>query len=305
MSVLYQSDPVRGRVWARIFADSAPEIAFHIWPQTGELSAVEYLVAWDPPPGLIATLPNLKVIFSSGAGVDHLDLSNIPAHLPVVRMIEPGIINGMMEYVTMAVLAVHRNLIDYIRSEAWQPIRVVPASARRVGVMGLGVLGQAVLQRLAPVGYCLYGWNRSSKSIPDVTCFEGMQSLPSFLGNCDILVCLLPLTKATRGILNRETLAALPRGASLINVGRGACVDESALLEAMDSGQLSTAILDVFETEPLPTSHPFWRHPRIVVTPHVGADTQPETAAPIVLDNIRRHQRGEALHGVVDRSRGY
>jgi glyoxylate/hydroxypyruvate reductase A len=308
MSLLYLSDPVRGRTWARIFSERAPDIELHIWPQTGDRSAVEYLVAWDPPPGLIATLPNLKVVFSSGAGVDHLKLSSIPAHLPVVRMIEPGIVDGMIEYVTLAVLALHRNLFDFMRSQAagtWQPIPVAPASARRIGVMGLGVLGQAVLQRLGSFGYRLYGWNRSRKQVAGVTCFAGTAALPSFLGHCDILVCLLPLTAGTRGILNREVFAALPQGASLINVGRGACLDELALLQALDSGRLSTAILDVFEPEPLPAAHPFWRHPRVVVTPHIGADTQPETAAPIVLDNIRRHQRGEAMPGTVDRERGY
>jgi len=145
MSVLYKSDIARGRTWARIFAEQAPDIEFHVWPETGDLAAVEYLIAWQPPPGLLAALPNLKVLFSSGAGVDHLDLSTVPPDVPVARMVESGIVNGMVEYVTLSVLALHRNLIDYIRAQAarvWQPIEVAPASARRVGVMGLGVLGQ-------------------------------------------------------------------------------------------------------------------------------------------------------------------
>jgi len=154
-------------------------------------------------------------------------------------MVEPGIVNGMIEYVTMSVLALHRNLIDYLRAQAlgaWQQIEVAPASERRVGVMGLGVLGQAVLERLATFGYSLCGWNRSPKTIPGVTCYAGEQTLERFLGQCDILVCLLPLTGETRGILNRGLFAALPRGASLINVARGGHLDQQALLEALDSG---------------------------------------------------------------------
>jgi glyoxylate/hydroxypyruvate reductase A len=308
MSVLYKSDIARGQAWARIFAEQAPDIEFHLWPQTGDLAAVEYLVAWEPPPGLLASLPNLKVLFSSGAGVDHLDLSGVPPHVPVVRMVEPGIVNGMIEYVTMSVLALHRNLIDYLRAQAvgaWQPIEVDPASARKVGVMGLGVLGQAVLERLGPFGYPRYGWNRSPKTIPGVTCYTGRQALERFLAQCEILVCLLPLTGETRGILDRRLFAALPRGASLINVGRGGHLDQQALLEVLDSGHLSAAILDVCEPEPLPPLHPFWTHPRILLTPHIGSMTQPETAALVLLENIRRHRRGEPLRDVIDRSKGY
>jgi glyoxylate/hydroxypyruvate reductase A len=308
MSVLYKSDIARGRVWARIFAEQAPDIEFHLWPETGDLAAVEYLIAWQPPRELLVALPNLKVLFSSGAGVDHLDLSAVPAHVPVVRMVEPGIVNGMVEYVTLSVLALHRDLIDYLRAQAlgaWQPIEVAPAAQRSVGVMGLGVLGQAVLERLATFGYSLYGWNRSPRTIPGVTCYAGEQSLARFLGHCDMLVCLLPLTGETRGILNRRLFAALPRGASLINAARGGHLDQQALLEALDSGHLSAAILDVCDPEPLPPLHPFWTHPRIVLTPHIASMTQPETAARVLLANIRRHRSGEALRDVIDRSRGY
>jgi glyoxylate/hydroxypyruvate reductase A len=298
----------QGHAWARIFAEQAPDIEFHLWPETGDLAAVEYLIAWEPPPGLLDSLPNLKVVFSSGAGVDHLDLSSVPPRVPVVRMVEPGIVNGMIEYVTMSVLALHRNLIDYLRAQAagaWQPIEVDPASARSVGVMGLGVLGQAVLERLGPFGYPRYGWNRSPKTIPGVTCYTGPQTLQRFVARCDILVCLLPLTGETRGILDRRLFAALPRGASLINVGRGGHLDQQALLEALDSGHLAAAILDVCEPEPLPALHPFWTHPRILLTPHIASMTQPETAALVLLENIRRHRRGEPLRDVIDRGQGY
>jgi len=308
VSVLYKADPDRGRTWSSIFSARAPDIEFHIWPETGDLARVEYLIAWEPPPDLVASLPNLKVLFSSGAGVDHLDLSAIPADVPIVRMVEPGIVDGMIEYATLSVLALHRNLVDYIGQQAaarWLPIKVVPAAARRVGVMGLGVLGQAVMNRLGPFGFSLSGWSRSPKHIPGVACHAGAETLDAFLGQCDILICLLPLTDDTRNILNQRSLARLPRGAALINVGRGAHLEQQALLDALDSGQLSAAILDVCVPEPLPAAHPFWHHPRILMTPHIASMTQPETAALIVLDNIVRHRNGQALLGAIDRHRGY
>lgn len=308
MSVVYKSDLARGRVWSKIFSELAPDMPFHIWPEIGDPAKVEYLVAWEPPPDLIATLPNLKVLFSVGAGIDHFDLSAVPANVLVVRMVEPGIVDGMIEYVTMSVLALHRNLFEYIAQQAasqWQPIRVVAASSRRVGIMGLGVLGKAALGKLSTFGYVLSGWSRTLKEIAGVTCYAGMENLEAFLSGCDILICMLPLTSETRNILDHRVFSALPRGASLINVGRGAHVDQQDLLEALESGHLSAAILDVCAPEPLPQGHPFWHHPRILLTPHIASMTQPETAARVVLENLARHRRGEPLTDVIDRRQGY
>jgi glyoxylate/hydroxypyruvate reductase A len=308
MSILYRSDSARGLAWSRYFAAHAPDLDFRVWPQAGKLEDIEYLIAWQAPRDLIGALPRLKVMFSSGAGVDHVDFSAVPPHVPLVRMVEPGIINGMVEYVSLAVLALHRDFFDYVALKAesrWNPIEVAPASARTIGVMGLGSLGCAVLQRLATYGFQLRGWNRSARTIDGVRTFVGDGELRPFLEGCDVLVCLLPLTAATRGILNGKLFSALPAGASLVNVGRGPHLVESDLLAALDSGRLSRAILDVTDPEPLPAGHPFWTHPRVFVTPHVASMTQPETAAPILLENIRRHQRGEPLVGVVDRGRGY
>jgi glyoxylate/hydroxypyruvate reductase A len=248
------------------------------------------------------------VFFSSGAGVDHVDFSAVPAHIPIVRMVEPGIINGMVEYVSLAVLALHRDFFDYVAAKAarvWDPLEVPPASARTIGVMGMGALGRAVLERLATYGFRLRGWNRSLRAMGGVASFAGPEQLQPFLEGCDVLICLLPLTPATKGILNRELFSALPAGAALINVGRGPHLVDADLLEALDSGRLSRAILDVTEPEPLPAEHPFWTHPRVFLTPHVASMTQPESAAPILLENVRRHQQGEPLADVIDRSRGY
>jgi glyoxylate/hydroxypyruvate reductase A len=308
MSILYRSDAPRAAAWAKYMAEHAPDLEFRVWPDAGNLREVEYLVAWQVPHDFIAQMPNLKVLFSSGAGVDHVDLSAVPPHVPLVRMVEPGIINGMVEYVCLAALALHRDFFDYVEhkpARRWNPIEVPPASARTIGVMGLGSLGCAVLERLATYGFRLRGWSNSPRSIEGVQTFAGVDRLQPFLSGCDILVCLLPLTPETQGILNRELFAALPTGAALVNVGRGLHLVDADLLAALDSGQLSRAILDVTEPEPLPSEHPFWTHPRIFVTPHVASMTQPETAAPILLENIRRHMRGEPLVGVVDRRRGY
>ncbi|UZE04319.1 2-hydroxyacid dehydrogenase [Pseudomonas corrugata] len=308
MSILYRSDAARAAAWANYFAEHAPDLDFRVWPDTGDLDEVEYLIAWQAPAEFIATLPRLKVFFSSGAGVDHVDFSAVPAHIPIVRMVEPGIINGMVEYVSLAVLALHRDFFDYVEAKAarvWDPLEVPPASARTIGVMGMGALGCAVLARLASYGFRLRGWNRSLREMDGVEGFAGPDQLHTFLEGCDVLVCLLPLTPATKGILNRGVFCALPAGAALINVGRGPHLVDADLLEALDSGRLSRAILDVTEPEPLPVEHPFWAHPRVFLTPHVASMTQPQSAAPILLANLRRHQQGEPLSGVIDRSRGY
>ena len=308
MSILYRSDLPRAAAWASYFAEHAPDLDFRVWPDAGDLTEVEYLIAWQAPAEFLATLPRLKVLFSSGAGVDHVDFSAVPKHIPLVRMVEPGIINGMVEYVSLAVLALHRDFFDYVVAQdarVWLPLEVPPASARTIGVMGMGSLGCAVLQRLATYGFRLRGWNRSVRDLDGVESFAGADQLQPFLDGCDVLICLLPLTPATQGILNRELFSALPTGAALINVGRGPHLVDADLLEALDSGQLSRAILDVTEPEPLPAEHPFWTHPRVFLTPHVASMTQPESAAPILLENVRRHQRGEPLTDVIDRSRGY
>jgi glyoxylate/hydroxypyruvate reductase len=308
MAILYRSDAARGALWSRYFTEHAPDLDFRVWPEAGNLEEIEYLIAWQAPPEFIAALPRLEVLFSSGAGIDHVDFSTVPKRVPLVRMVEPGIINGMVEYVSLAVLALHRDFFEYVAQKAarsWNPLEVPPASSRTIGVMGLGSLGCAVLDRLASYGFRLRGWNRSPRDIDGVETFTGTPQLHSFLGACDVLVCLLPLTAATEGILGRELFLALPRGAAVINVGRGQHLVDADLLAALDSGHLSRAILDVTDPEPLPVEHPFWTHPRVFVTPHVASMTQPETAAPILLANIRRHQRGETLVGVVDRVRGY
>src|SRR5882724_3139235 len=293
---------------ARCFAARAPDLPFRLWPDIGDPAEVRYLAVWAPPENIAATFRNLEIVFSVGAGVDQFDFSQLPAHVPLIRMLEPGIAEGMVEYVTMAVLALHRDLLHFIaqqREQTWREIRITPAAKRRVGVMGLGLLGQAVLERLKAFGFPLAGWNRSPRDIAGVTCYAGESALPEFLAQTDVLVCLLPLTAETRGILNRDLFEALPRGARLVNVGRGGHLIADDLIDALDRGILSAVVLDVAEPEPLPARHPFWSHPRILLTPHNASMTIPESAVDYVLETIARHRRGESLPGLVDRERGY
>lgn len=308
MSFVYKADPQRGQIWARIFATEAPEIPFHLWPDIGDPEQVRYLAAWQPPEDIRTVFPNLEVLFSTGAGVDQFPLHQLPADLPVVRMVEPGIIGGMVSYVCWAVLDLHRDMPAYRRQQqaaSWQPIQVQTPQQCRVGVLGLGSLGQAVLTALHGLGFDCAGWSRSAHHLDSIPCYAGQGELSAFLARTDILVCLLPLTDATRGFLNRDLFAQLPRGARLVHVGRGPQLVNADLLSALADGQLTHAVMDVTEPEPLPPDHPFWHHPAISLTPHTASMTQPETAARVVLDNLRRHARGEPMIGLVDRVRGY
>ncbi|MGF6934952.1 glyoxylate/hydroxypyruvate reductase A [Paraburkholderia sp. UCT70] len=307
MTVLYKADPVRGALWAERFAQLAPDVPFRVWPDIGDPTAVRYLVAWQPG-DLAVTLPNLEVVFSVGAGVDQLDLSQIPAHLPVVRMLEPGIVEGMVEYVTEAVLAIHRDLFDYglqQRARVWQPMPLRAAASRRIGVLGLGMLGRAVLERLRLFGFACAGWSRSKHELEGIDCYAGEAGLDELLARADILICLLPLTDATRGLLCGRVFDMLPRGASLVHVGRGPQLVSADLLDALQRGQIHSAVLDVTDPEPLPADHPLWAQPRVRITPHIASATRPEPAVDAVLENLRRYRSGERMNGLIDRTRGY
>ncbi|KQN63510.1 glyoxylate/hydroxypyruvate reductase A [Erwinia sp. E602] len=308
MNIVYKSEAERGRIWAGLLADMAPEASFRQWPDVGNAAEVEYLVAWQPPEDIMQQFPNLKVLFSVGAGADQFDYSRLPADLPVVRMIEPGLTSGMVEYVTFAVLGLHRDMPRYLqqqRAGVWQAHPVQTAAKRRIGVMGLGTLGEAVLKPLVAMGFDCGGWSRTPRDLPGVRCWAGDEQLGEFLARSDILICLLPLTERTEGMLNADLFGQLPAGAALVQAGRGAQLNHQHLLDALDAGQLSAAVVDVTAPEPLPAEHRFWHHPQIWLTPHIASQTQPESAVVALLANIRRHQRGEPMVGVVDRQQGY
>ncbi len=309
MALLFKSDLDRAGNWERSLKACDPDLDLRVWPDAGDPNDIDYALVWQPPAGELRSYPNLKVIFSVGAGIDHLSSDpDLPAGVPIVRMVEPGLTAGMSEFVVMSALAHHRFMLDYAqqaRAEVWEEISQISTVRRRVGIMGLGVLGRDAAEKLKPFGFPVAGWSRSPKELPGVTCFHGRGGLKPFLAECDILVCLLPLTAETRGILNAETFAAMPKGAAVINVARGGHLVEEDLLAALESGQISGATLDVFQEEPLPKGHPFWQHPRVVLTPHIASMTIPETAAKAVMDNIKRFEAGQPLTDVVDLERGY
>jgi len=274
---------------------------------------VHYTAVWKPSPGELAGFPNLKVIFNLGAGVDALMTDKSLPDVPLVRVSVDDLTDRMAEYVVLNVLMHHRQelyLRESQREKRWAPKYQWPAGAISVGLMGLGTLGANAAELLRHIGFRVAGWSRSEKAIDGVECFHGDAGLEAFLRRTDILVCLLPLTGDTRHILNREVFAKLnrtsPMGAPvLINAGRGGLQNEIDLLACLDDGTLGAASLDVFSQEPLPADSRFWTHPRVVLTPHNAAYTDPDEISKYVARQIERFEAGGKLENVVDRERGY
>jgi glyoxylate/hydroxypyruvate reductase A len=309
MALLFRSTVDSAARWRAQLTGLTQQIEVRVWPEIGNPAEIDYALVWKPEPGFLASLPSLKLILSLGAGVDHLLADpHLPRHLPIVRLVDPHMTEAMSEYVVLQVLRLHRRDLAYRDQQqagVWRELDQQNAAERRVGILGLGELGRDAAKKLKALGFDVAGWSRGEKSIPGVEGFAGATGLPRLLGRSEILVCLLPLTAETEGLLNAGTLALLPRGAALVNAARGAHLVEEDLLAALASGQISAAVLDVFREEPLPADHPFWHHPRVIVTPHVAAFTNPATAAPIIIDNILRFEEGRPLLNRVYPARGY
>jgi glyoxylate/hydroxypyruvate reductase len=309
MALLFRSNVDSAARWSQQLTRLMPGLDIRVWPDIGDPAQIDYALVWRPEPGLLAALPSLKLILSLGAGVDHILCDpQLPQGIPIVRLVDPYLTDAMSEYVVLQVLRLHRHDLDYRTQQQagiWRELPQKNAGERPVGILGFGEIGQDAGRKLKELGFPVSGWGRRERTVPGFATFAGMDGLLQLLVQTEILVCLLPLTPKTQGILNARTFAALPRGAGLVNAGRGGHLVEEDLIPSLDGGQLSAAALDVFGEEPLPPGHPFWQHPRILVTPHIAGTTNPQTAAPIILEHIRRFEEGRPLFNLVDPGRGY
>ena len=308
-TLLFKSSIDRAEWWRTELTSRLPYLAMRVWPEVGDVADIDFALVWKPKPGDLARYPNLRAIFSLGAGVDHLfGDPGLPPGVPICRVVDAALTAGMTEYVLLAVLRHHRDAPAYERLQRagkWEGRPFRQAFERSVGIMGLGALGADAAAHLVDLGFKVNGWSRTPKVLPGVTSFHGGDGLRPFLRHSEIVVCLLPLTAETNGILNRDTFADLPPGAYLINAARGAHLVEQDLIPALDAGQLSGASLDVYRTEPLPDGHPFWSDERIIVTPHIASMSDPRTVADQVAENIKRARAGAPLLHLIDRRLGY
>ncbi|WP_248320899.1 MULTISPECIES: glyoxylate/hydroxypyruvate reductase A [unclassified Caballeronia] len=313
MKIIFYEQHTDTDAWLRDFARELPEADVRVW-QPGDTAHADYAVVWRAPRELFADRPDLKAVFNLGAGVDAIldverkEPGTLPPNAMLVRLEDTGMAQQMVEYATYAVLRFMRRFDEYDalqREGRWQKL---PQHARKtftVGVLGLGVLGAEVARALVGLGVPVRGYSRTPKVIAGVEVFAGPQRFDAFLDGAKVLINLLPHTPDTEGILNARAFGKLARGAYLVNVARGPHVVDADLLAALDSGQLSRAMLDVFHAEPLPADHPFWRHPRVSITPHISAETLREESVVQIAAKIRALARGEAISGIVDFERGY
>jgi glyoxylate/hydroxypyruvate reductase A len=310
VALLFKAINDKAEDWRRALLPEIPDLDFRVWPDAiGNPDDVDMALVWKMPPGGFKPFRNLKAIFSLGAGVDHIFLDpDLPEGAVVTRLVDPWMARAMSESAILAVLRFHRLAPEYARQQAegvWKHLATPQTLECPVGILGLGTLGQDAARKLVALDFPVLGWSRTAKTVPGVTCFHGEAELGRFLERTRILICLLPLTPATEGIIDAKLLARLPKGAYVVNLARGGHVVEEDLLAALDSGHIAGAALDVFRTEPLPADHAFWRHPKVIITPHSAADTNFATAAAQVAENIRRARDGRPLLNIVDRSQKY
>jgi glyoxylate/hydroxypyruvate reductase A len=309
MALLFRSSSDYVPVWRSELLRLVPDLDFRLYPDIGKAADIEAALVWNPPRGLLGSLANLKLVISLGAGVDHLLADpELPRQVPIMRLVDPAQIAQMSEFVLMQVLRLHRQDLTYAaqqRDRVWRELAQPAAAERRIGVLGLGQYGADAAGKLRALGFDVAGWSRGPTTIAGIPCFHGKAGFAALLARTDILVCLLPLTAETAGILDAAAFALMPRGAMIVNVGRGGHLVEADLLAALGAGQLNGAALDVFGTEPLPSDHPIWSDPRIILTPHVAAISNPLTAAPLVADALQRLRDGKPLLNLVDVERQY
>jgi glyoxylate/hydroxypyruvate reductase A len=300
--------------WEKRFRAAAPGRDIRLWPdRLGNPDDVAYAAAWLPPAGAFGAFRNLRAIFSLGAGVDGVLKDGTLPQVPIVRVVDPNLMRRMTEYVTLHVLMHHRGQRRYDaqqRQRVWHEHPQPRAGEVNVGLMGLGVLGRDAAEVLVRLGFRVAGWSRAARQLPGIACFHGAAGLDPFLARTEILVCLLPHTPATEGILDLALLRKLKRdgalgGAFLINAGRGRLQVDADIVAALDEGTLAGATLDVFPVEPLPAASPLWAHPSVTITPHNSAASVPEETVAYIVQQIERFEAGHGLENVIDRASGY
>lgn len=305
--ILFSSDIDDPVAWGKAVRALRPDLDIVNWPDAADPAEFEFALLWKPPPGGLGAFTNLKGIQTLGAGINQLDLSALPP-VPLARMIDPSLTESMVDYAVAAVYRHFRGLDRFernTRARHWQHEEPPHKADFPVGVLGLGVLGGAVAARLRAVGFPVTGWSRTARAVEGVEVYAGDDGLPAFLGSARAFVCVLALTPQTAGILNKETLGAMPAGSYVVNIGRGGHVVEPDLAALVRSGHIAGATLDVFAQEPLPADHPFYELPQILVTPHVAGGISPRTAAPTLIENYERALAGKPLLNMVDPARGY
>ncbi|MFK7982274.1 MAG: 2-hydroxyacid dehydrogenase [Saprospiraceae bacterium] len=299
-------DPI---AWKKALQEKLPEVAINIVETNSAALTAEFLVCWKPKKDQLAAFSNLKVIQSLGAGVDHIfDTNKIKAPIKVVRIVDPNLMVDMWEYTLAATMNYLKDFPTYAQQaerQSWKQHQYKTIPTTTVSIMGLGKIGGYVAEQFAKIGFKVQGWSNSLKSMDGVKTFAGQSHLADFLKNTDVLINILPLTATTQGILNHQLLTQLPKGAHIINVGRGGHLMEKDLLPLVENGQLSGATLDVFQEEPLPKNHPFWAHPKIVVTPHIASLTNVQSAVNQVVENYQRMKKGVDLLNEVSPKKGY
>lgn len=294
-------------LWVAELRRRLPSEDFRTWPDIGDPSEIEFVVMWKIPAEELSALPNLRAILLTGAGTNHLRPIEDYPDVPVVRLADQTVASDMAAYAVHWVLHFHRGMDVYRWQQGestWQRHRYRPTRDFTVGVLGMGNIGGAVADAALALGYPVRGWSASGRERDGVTSFSG-DALDEFLSGCDALINVLPLTSDTYRLLNTSRLAQLPKGACVINVGRGGTIDHDALVAALDAGRLSGAALDVFSAEPLPEDSPLWSHPRVALTPHISGSTMPETATDYIATNITRMRSGEEPFPILDRTAGY
>ncbi|MEL7832358.1 glyoxylate/hydroxypyruvate reductase A [Fodinibius sp. Rm-B-1B1-1] len=309
MSLLFIAPDRDLESWEKAIHNIDSNIDVEFWPAIKDKDRVQFAVCWNQPKHVMDSFPNLKAVSSLGAGADHLLADkHLPKSIDICRVVSPSLIQQMKEYVTAAVLNIQRNLVDYIRQndqKKWQPHSHSLASELSIGVMGLGKLGQPVAKQLAEMGYQVSGWARTSKEIEGVKTFSGDKDQKAFLNATQILVCLLPLTTKTEGILDLNTFKQLKENAWVINAARGEHLVDEDLIYALDSNIIQGAWLDVFSEEPLPDKHAFWNRENIIITPHIASFTKPHEVAGQIVDNYKRALSGMELNHKINQELGY